>query len=134
LLLAAGELVYGAFTVTGQLDQLERTRHALVHFGFCFMTCAQTERNVLVDVEMRKERVVLKHHTEATAFGRQIRDVGALKLDRAGVGSLEPRDHAQGRRLAAARWTKQAEELAFSDGERHVGDGARRSKTTRNIL
>src|SRR6185369_464961 len=129
-----GEFVDRAFAVTGQLDQFERARDAFVHLGFRFVTRAQAERDVLVDVEMREEGVVLKDHAEAAAFGWEIRDVGALELDRAGIGFFEARDHAQGRSLPAARWSKQPKEFTLSHIQGDIVDGTGRAKTTGYIL
>jgi hypothetical protein len=81
LLLTAGKLIDGAFSVTGKLDQFERARHAFCHLGFIFVTRPQAEGDILEDVQVREERVVLKDHAEAATFGRQVGDVCALKFD-----------------------------------------------------
>ena len=53
-------------------------------------------------------------------FAGSVRDVLAAEADAARVGHLEARDHAQRRRLAAARRTEQRQELAGRDVEAHV--------------
>ena len=50
-------------------------------------------------------------------------DVLAVQQDAARGGQLEPGDHPERRRLAAARGAEQAEELAIADGEARILDG-----------
>jgi hypothetical protein len=83
---------------------------------------------------MREESVVLKDHAEAATFGGEVCDIGVLKFDGSGVGFLETGNHAQGRSLAAAGWSKQSEELALVDVKRDAGDRVRRSKGTGEIF
>ena len=78
--------------------------------------------HVLADRQVRKERVVLEHHADLAAMGRQPGHVHAVDPDRAGVGRLEPGDQVQGGRLAAARGAEERQELARLDRERQLVD------------
>ena len=51
-----------------------------------------------------------------------VRHVRALQHDATAVRHLEPRDHPQARRLAAARRPEHREELAFADSSVDVVD------------
>src|SRR5260370_42203634 len=73
---------------------------------------AQTERHVFEHVQMREERVVLKHHPKAAVLCRKIRDLAAVEFDCARIRRFQTRDHSQGRGLATAGGPEQAEELA----------------------
>jgi hypothetical protein len=63
------------------LDQFESAVHALFHFLFALVTCAQAERDVLEDVQVWEEGVVLKDHAEAASLGWEVCDVLILKED-----------------------------------------------------
>src|SRR6185312_4766474 len=85
----------------------------------------EAEGDVVPDRQVREQRVVLEDGVDVALVGRQPRDVGAGELDEARRRLLEAADHAQGRRLAAARWPEEAEELALLDVEIDVVDGVR---------
>ena len=72
---------------------------------------------------MGEERVVLEDRVHVTVVRRLARHVLAAEEDLAGVGLLEARDHAQGRRLARARGPEHREELAAGDLEVDMVDG-----------
>jgi hypothetical protein len=60
------------------------------------------------------ERRLLEHEAQVAARQRSGL-VGRRPVDRARGRRAEARDHAQHRRLAAARWTEQADELVRAD-------------------
>src|SRR5437016_2518993 len=98
------------------------------------MTRAQTERDVFRNVQVRKEGVVLKDHTKAAAFGRQVRYVVSVEFDRSVVRLFQTGDHSKRSRLAASGWTKQAEKLATIDIKRDVGHSLGFIETLRKVL
>ena len=75
----------------------------------------QCEAHVVPDRHVRVERVVLEHHRDVAVLGRQLGDVAVADVDRAGGDVLEPGEHAQRGRLAAAGGTDQDEELPVLD-------------------
>src|SRR4030095_4130452 len=77
-------------------------------------------------VEMRKQPRVLEHVPDAAALGGQTRlaarvlEHDAVDLDVRFVGSEQPRDYVDERRLAAARSAEQADDARSRDLDRHV--------------
>jgi hypothetical protein len=116
------------------LDQLQGARDALANFIFWFMARAESEGNVLENIQVRKESIVLKDHAEATSFRRQIGDVGGIKLDSTFGGCFETCDHAKRCCLAASGWSEQAKKLAAFDVQRYTNYGPCISVTLGNIL
>ena len=66
---------------------------------------------------MRIERIVLEHHGDVAILRRHVVDDVAVDRDLAAGDFLEAGDHAQRRRLAAARWADQDDELVIRDVE-----------------
>jgi hypothetical protein len=112
LLLTAGELVRTPLLEAGQAHQLEGVTHALDLILFRDVVVLQAERDVLLDREMREERVVLEDGVDVPLVRRCGGHVPAVEQDLALGRPLEARDHPQGGRLAATRRPEQREELA----------------------
>ena len=100
LLLAARELMRMAVAEAAEPHQLERPPHPLGDRAVRPAPRAQWKRDVLEHAQMRKYRVVLKHHAKAAFLRRHRCDVLAVEQDCAPVGPDEPGDHHQRRRLA----------------------------------
>ena len=86
----------------------------------------QAKAHVARHVQMRKQRIVLKNHTDAPRFGRQVL-LGAAdnvtgQPDAAAVGALEPGDGAQQGGFAAAGGADQHADLAGLQTERRLID------------
>ena len=64
---------------------------------------------------MRIERVVLEHHRDVAILGLELVDDAVADGDLAAGDRLEPGDHAQQGRLAAARRADDDDELAVGD-------------------
>ena len=77
----------------------------------------EAEGEVLVDAHVRIERVALEHHGDAALGGRHLVHALAVDQEVAAGDRLEAGDHAQQRRLAAARGADEDGELAGIDGE-----------------
>src|SRR5690606_21979408 len=82
----------------------------------------EPEAHILGDAHMRIERVGLEDHRDAALGGVRGRDVAAADADRAAVGTFQPRDHAQQRRLPAARRPDEDDEFAALCCERYAAD------------
>ncbi len=78
----------------------------------------QTEGDVAGDVEVLEQLLVLEHHADVAPVCRHRRGVGTIDAHRAAIGTEQAGDHAQQRRLAAARGTEQADDLTSGDGDR----------------
>ena len=85
----------------------------------------QAEGHVLAHVHVRVERVGLEHHRDLALGGGERVDESAADVDVAGGDAVEPGDHAQQRRLAAARRSDQHDEFAVVDGKVDVAEHAR---------
>ncbi len=83
---------------------------------------AQAVADVLGDVHVREEGVVLEDRVHVPVVGRDAGDRSPVEEDLALGRLLEPGDHAQGRRLAAAGRPEQAREGAARDLQRHPVD------------
>jgi len=113
LLHAAGELDRVLRRVCGQAHEIEIARHRAAPRVRGHTRQAQTERHVAGHREPREEHVLLK---DDAAIGAGSRDSAAVHEDLSGRGTKETGDEVQQRRLAAARWPENADELAL----RHV--------------
>ena len=89
--------------------------HAAVDLVFGQFLEPQTERDVVIDVQMREERVALKYGVHLPRVGRHIGDIFPLKEDGAFIGRLEAADEAQGRGFAATGRTQQGDKFFVSN-------------------
>ena len=80
----------------------------------------QREGHVLAHRHVRVERVVLEHHGDVAVLRRHVVHHAAADRDLAAGDVLEPGDHAQQRRLAAAGRADQHDELAVRDVDAHA--------------
>ena len=74
---------------------------------------------------MRVEGVALEHHRDVAILGVDVVDHASIDGDLAAADVLEARQHAQQRRLAAARGSDQDHELALGNVERDAVQHAR---------
>ena len=65
---------------------------------------------------------MLKDHGHAPRPRRQMIDPLATDADLAGIDALQAGNHAQQRRLAAAGWPEEGDELSGVDRQRQLGD------------
>src|SRR5581483_6715920 len=137
LLLPAGELVRIALLQSRQLHELEQFLHATLDLGcggtMPFVAHAQAERDVLADRHVLEQRVMLEHEADAPSLHRQPRRVFFAELDLTGVDALETCDRAQQRGLARSRRAEQRDQLAGSDVEIDVAQGAERSEALAHV-
>ena len=80
---------------------------------------------LLAHRHVRKQRVVLEDHRGRPPLGRQVVDAAAADQDVAARDRLEAGDHAQRRRLAAARGAEEGDELALAHGQVEPDDRGR---------
>ena len=78
--------------------------------------------DVLANGQRRIERVELEHHGDVALLRRQLVHALPRNHDVPRRGALETGDHAQRRRLAAARRTEQADDLARRHGKIGIPD------------
>ena len=104
-------------------DVFERSDNARRPLTRGYARHLQRKRDVAFDGHVREERVVLEYRAHGTRFRRLASEVLPVEQDATTIGQIEPGNHSQQRRLAAAGRPEQREELARLDGERHVVDG-----------
>ena len=120
LLLTTGELRRLAPLVSRQLDQLEQLRDLVADLAVRDPPPPQPEGDILVDRQVREERVALEDGVHVPPEGGQAGDIGLAEMDPAGGGVLEAADHAQRGGLAAAGGAEEREKLPAVDLERQV--------------
>ena len=85
--------------------------HGFLDFILFFALQTHTERDILIDVQMRKERVLLEDRVHGALVRRNIVDLLPTKKDIAAIGC------AQNRGFAAAGGAEERHEFAVTDGE-----------------
>jgi hypothetical protein len=124
LALAAGELAGLALEEIVEAEDLRDLVHAPGDLLLGRLAHLEAEGEVLPHAHVGVERVVLEHHRDVAGAGRGVGDVLAADLDHALADLLEAGDHAQQRRLAAARRADEDHELALADLQVDVLDRA----------
>jgi hypothetical protein len=113
----AGELPRLALEQLGDVEDARGLLHAARDLVLRVVLEPQPERHVLVHRHVRVERVVLEHHGHVAVLRRHVVDHLAVDRDLAGADLLEPGDHPQRRRLAAAGRADQHHEFLVGDVE-----------------
>jgi hypothetical protein len=107
----------------GEVEDLRRVLDALVDLALVDAVQLEREAHVVAHRHVRVERVVLEDHRDVTIARRLLVDDLVADPQLALADVLEPRDHPQRGRLAAARRSDEDHELAVLDLEAHVLDG-----------
>ncbi len=94
----------------------------------------QRELDVPPHGHVRVERVALEHHRDVAVLGLDVVDDALADGDGARRGVLEPRDHPQRGRLAAARRAEEHEELLVGDVEGEHVDGGDVVEPLRHLI
>jgi hypothetical protein len=134
LLLAARDPRRVAVQVVRQADELEHPLDALLHLTLRQLPQPQAEGDVLEHRHVRPQRVALEHHRRRPALRRQAGDVASVDEDATAIGMEEAADHAQRRRLPAARRAEQAGQLAAAHLEVEVVDDRAAAEVLRDAL
>ena len=117
LLLPAGKLLRITFRVVIHVHHGERIVHRPLDVVARMATHAQAIRDVVPYVHVRKQRVTLKHHADATFARLHMRDVAAVDLDAPGCRRNQSGNHLQQGCLAGAGRSEQREKFAGLHGE-----------------
>ncbi len=115
LLLPARELVDALVGGVRQRDEVEELLGALSPLVLRDAADLEPEGDVFPDAHQRKQREVLEDKRGGAAIGADAGQVLAADPDFALAWVDKAGDHAQDRRLAAARGAEEAEELACLD-------------------
>ncbi|MNQ09483.1 hypothetical protein D3C85_223000 [compost metagenome] len=115
LALSARERARQAVQVGREVEQAGGLFDARAEVAFGLAARARAEGDVLVDRQVRVERIALEHHRDVALLRRQVVGPCAADAQLAAADGLQPRDHAQQRRLAAARGADEHDELAVGN-------------------
>ena len=119
LRLAAGESVDRPPAEAAQPHQFQQLPYPPRALGGAPGPHAQAEGDVARHVQMREQRLVLKHQSEAAPVGGHGRHRPTLPAHLAGM-RLQPGDHPQQGGLAAPAGAEQGHDLAGPGRQRHV--------------
>ncbi len=125
LSLPAGEVGGLAVEQVLEVEDPRRLAHSSRALALAHLLDLQVEADVLGDRHVGVERVRLEDHGDVAVLRWHERDVAPTDVHVAGVDRFEPGQHAQRRRLAAARRSDQHEEFAVADLEVERIDGRR---------
>jgi hypothetical protein len=128
LALTAGDLMRFAAGEFFEPREFEHFCDARVDGVFGHVGAAQAEGDVLVDRQVREERVALEHHIHRAFVRRDIVHVLARDADGARGGRLETAEHAHHCGLAAAGGAEQGEEFLSVDLEGQIINGGEIAK------
>src|SRR6185503_15523894 len=122
LLLAAGQLARLALGLPGEPDSLELLPHPLPDLLLADALPPQAEGDVLLDAQVREERVALEDGVRRALERRQPFHVHAVDRDPPFGRLLEAGHHPQRGGLAAPARPQQREELAMLHAQRKLPD------------
>ena len=115
LSLAARQGARIAVEIGRQPQHLGGAFHARVYFGARHLPHPKREGHVRADGLVGVERVVLEHHRDVPARGREVVHHRLVDRDGPAGDALEPRDHPKKRGLAASRWPDEHDEFPIGD-------------------
>src|SRR3954451_1465920 len=107
LALAARERARLALEERLEVEDARGLVHAVLDLGFVDAFEPEPERDVVVDGQVRIERVALEDHRDVAVAWRHVVDHAVADLQDAFRDVLEPGNHAQSSRLAAAGWANE---------------------------
>ncbi len=124
LALAAGKLVRIALFEPRKLDHIEEVRDALADLGLGRAAGGganlQAEADVLGHRHMPEQGVMLEHEADIAILHGMMRGIFRAEEDLAVGWKIQPCDQPQERRLAGTGRTKQRDQFAGRDFQRHV--------------
>src|SRR5712671_4278948 len=123
LLLTTRQLLRLALQHVVQTKHARRTIDRSLDLGFRGSLVAQAEGEIVVYAHVLVERIVLEHHGDVAVARGQVVNDPIADADITAADVLEARNHAQRRRLAAARRADQGHELLVGNLEIDVLHG-----------
>ena len=132
--LSARELARKALQVWVEVQDLRRLGDALVDHRRLLLAKLQAERHVVMHCHVRIQRIALEHHRDVAILRFHLVDDLAVDRDRAAGDLLQPRQHSQQRRLAAAGRPDEHHEFAVVDVEADAVDDLGRAIGLLDVL
>ncbi len=115
LLLAAGKGVHRAVFKAGKLDHLQHFADFFVYLVLVDLSELQAESDVVIYVQMGKQRVSLENRVDLALMGGDVGNVLPVDIHFSGRRRLETGDQPQHRGFAAARGTEKRQKFAVSN-------------------
>src|SRR6266849_3542984 len=134
LALPARKLARIAVEIRFQIEDSRRLGNPFLDDPVVLLAQTEREAHVLAHRHVRIERVALEYHRDVAFLGVDVVDDPAVDRDRPAADLLEPGEHPEKRRLAAARGTDEHHELAVRDVERNSVDDLRPSERFLDIF
>ena len=134
LALAARELVRVAVLEALQVHERDQLLDALADLARPLAADLQPVGDVVVNRHVLERGVVLEDEADVAVLHADAGVVLAVDHDPALVGFLEPGDHTQQRRFAAARGTEQGGQAPVGDVDRDVVEGDEVSEALGHVL
>ena len=125
LALAPGERARLPLEELLEAEHVRGSANAPVDLVLRHLSQPQAECDVVVDSQVRIERVALEHHRDVAVSRGDVVDDPIPDADHAFTDAFEPGDHSQSSRLATSRRADEHHELSVADLETHARDGAR---------
>ncbi len=117
-----------------ELYKVEHLAHARGLVGLAHPFVLEAVAHVLLHAHMREQGIALEHHVNRALPGGNARHVLPVEENAARAWFLEPREHPEKRRLAAARSAEKGEDLALLDRQVHVMDRLKRPEGFRDAF
>ena len=102
LLLAAGERAHAPLFEAFQIHQVQDSSDLALDHVLGRFLLPEAERDIVVDIHVREQRVPLEDRVDRPLIGRQVLDRFAVQQDLSFRRHRKAGDHAERRRLAAA--------------------------------
>ena len=135
LLLTSRERIYIAVLVVGHRHHLQRFAHTLVNLLRCHLFEFQTEGDILIDIQMRKEGISLENRIKRSLVRRHTQNILILHRDNTPcIGLCKSCQHTEQSRLAATRRSEQSYKLATLDIEVDVVENNLVAERFRQVL
>ncbi len=108
-----------------KVQDLRRLVYAAVNLSLIFFAQIQTERNILIHIHMRIERIILEHHRNVAVLWRYLVHKPVADIYFTFRDGLKPRDHTQSGGLPASRRAYQDNEFLILDLQVQIRDNRR---------
>ena len=115
LLLTAGERIYISLVEALEVHELKHLFNSGFYLFFGQLFDTQTKRHILINIQMRKERVSLEYRIDLPLVRGKRIDFFAVKNNLTLVGVYEARNNPQGSGFTAARRTQQGNKLLVTN-------------------
>ena len=115
LLLSTRQRVYVTVFIVGHAHHLQCHLYLLLHLCLRHFLQFQSESNVIIYIQVREQRIFLKHRIHRTTMRRSLGNFCPIDIQLPFRGSLESRNESQQRCLSTSRRTENRHEFPLTD-------------------